>query len=311
MAKGLSDIVADRIFHALGGEQFTGKLGEFYTARELKLVQLLGRKGKILRNVYIPKDNGETSEIDVLYITQKGIFVFESKNYSGWIFGDEKQQKWTMMLPNKEKHSFYNPIKQNKTHIKWLSNFIGEEIPLFSVIVFSERCELKKVTNTDPKVHVIKRDLTYATVRNIWNKQEDKLSEEEVNELYLKLKRLTKVSKKEKEEHIQNIIQKYGEPKEKNVSGQKMEEKKENESSIEQVDICKTEEKICPRCGNKLVLRTARRGEKAGKQFYGCSAFPKCRYILNESVDNIEKKEDMNKSVDNISTEIVLENFKL
>lgn len=71
-----------------------------------------GRKGKILRNVYLPKDNGETSEIDVLYITQKGIFVFESKNYSGWIFGDEKGQYWTAMLPNRQKNRFYNPIKQ-------------------------------------------------------------------------------------------------------------------------------------------------------------------------------------------------------
>ena len=49
----------------------------------MKFVRLLGRDGKILRNVYVPKENGETSEIDVLYITQKGIFVIESKNYSG------------------------------------------------------------------------------------------------------------------------------------------------------------------------------------------------------------------------------------
>lgn len=101
-------------------EKLIGRYGEALTARELKLVDLFGRKGKILRNVYIPKDNGETSEIDVLYITQKGIFVIESKNYSGWIFGDEKQGYWTAMLPNKEKNRFYNPIKQNRTHIKWL-----------------------------------------------------------------------------------------------------------------------------------------------------------------------------------------------
>lgn len=43
------------------------------------MLNLLGRKGKVLRNVYIPKDNNETSEIDVLFITQKGIFVIESK----------------------------------------------------------------------------------------------------------------------------------------------------------------------------------------------------------------------------------------
>jgi hypothetical protein len=40
-------------------------------------------------------------------------------------------------------------------------------------------------------------------------------------------------------------------------------------------------EKICPRCGNKLVLRTAKRGENVGNQFYGCSNYPKCRYIEN------------------------------
>lgn len=38
---------------------------------------------------------------------------------------------------------------------------------------------------------------------------------------------------------------------------------------------------ICPICGGELVLRTARRGANAGKQFYGCSSFPRCRYILN------------------------------
>ena len=35
---------------------------------------------------------------------------------------------------------------------------------------------------------------------------------------------------------------------------------------------------VCPKCGSKLVLRVAKKGENAGNQFYGCSAFPKCRY---------------------------------
>ena len=38
---------------------------------------------------------------------------------------------------------------------------------------------------------------------------------------------------------------------------------------------------ICPKCGSELVLRTARNGANAGQNFYGCSGFPKCRYILN------------------------------
>lgn len=35
---------------------------------------------------------------------------------------------------------------------------------------------------------------------------------------------------------------------------------------------------LCPRCGNQLMLRTARKGAHSGNQFYGCSSFPKCRY---------------------------------
>ena len=63
--------------------------------------------------------------------------------------------------------------------------------------------------------------------------------------------------------------------------------------NIETVDKCEKvetvdsatdstmQEKICPRCGNTLVLRTATKGDRAGKQFYGCSSFPKCSYIEN------------------------------
>ena len=191
--------------------------------------------------------------------------MIESKNYSGWIFGNENQYKWTMMLPNKETYSFYNPIKQNQTHMKWLKNYIGADIPLFSLIVFSERCELKKVTVENQDIQVINRDRTYATVRDIWNKKEDILSNEEVKVVYQKLKKLTNVTKEEKEIHIQDIKEKYDE-----ISGD--------------IPITVTDEKAksCPRCGSMLVLRTAKKGTNAGKQFWGCSAFPKCRYIKND-----------------------------
>lgn len=47
---------------------------------------------------------------------------------------------------------------------------------------------------------------------------------------------------------------------------------------------------ICPVCGGELVLRTAHRGANTGKQFYGCSSFPRCRYILNIA-ENLEKSD--------------------
>lgn len=271
MGKGFLDVAADILADALGREKLVGRYGEFLTERELKWVDLLGRHGKVLRNVYLPKDDGETSEIDVLYITQKGIFVFESKNYSGWIFGDEKSQYWTMSLPNKEKNRFYNPIKQNKTHMKWLKNYIGENIPLFSIIVFSERCELKKITVQSPDVKVIKRDKIYVTIREIWNNQVDCLCEDEINELHLKLEQLTHVGRKKKNEHVDHIKEKL----------EHQSQKSDQENEIPKMDVMENDlaKKHCPRCGSELVLRIAKQGENKGKQFYGCSSFPKCRYI--------------------------------
>ena len=51
--------------------------------------------------------------------------------------------------------------------------------------------------------------------------------------------------------------------------------KTETEAPLPETDL------KCPRCGSPLVLRTAKKGDNAGNQFYGCSAFPKCRYIQN------------------------------
>lgn len=282
MAKGLIDLLLDSIFDA----EWKGKRGEKLTERELKLVQLFGRKGKVLRNVYLPKDNDETSELDVVFITQKGIFVFESKNYSGWIFGDEKEKYWTAMLPNKQKNQFYNPIMQNKTHLKWMRSFVGDEIPLFSIIVFSERCELKKVTVYSEDVKVIKRDHTYATVRSIWDKNPDIVSEDRINELYECLRKLTNVDEAVKVAHIENIEKKY---KQQPAESQQMSVDNNIEATNEVINEAINAENaecgempeetlLCPKCGAPLVLRTAKKGSNAGNQFYGCSAFPKCRY---------------------------------
>ena len=186
-----------------------GNYGEKLVVRELKLLRLFGRKGRILRNVYIPKPKEETAELDVIYITQKGIFIVESKNYSGWIFGNENDKYWTAMLENRQKNSFYNPILQNASHLKWTRAFVGEDVPLFSIVAFSERCELKKVTVTSKDVRVVKRDRLYATIRSIWKEVPDALAPERVDELYDELYPLTKVDKEFKRAHVETIRRKY------------------------------------------------------------------------------------------------------
>ena len=65
-----------------------GNYGEFLTFSYLEKLDILK---KLLVNVYVTKDDGSTTEIDLIMICSAGIYVFESKNYSGWIFGNENQ----------------------------------------------------------------------------------------------------------------------------------------------------------------------------------------------------------------------------
>lgn len=284
MSKSLLELILELILKSIFDDEWKGKRGEKLTERKLKTVSLFGRKGKVLRNVYLPKDDGTTSEIDVLFITQKGIFVIESKNYSGWIFGDEKGKNWTSMLANGEKNQFYNPILQNKSHLKWMEKFIGANIPLFSLIVFSERCELKKITLYSDDIKVIKRDKVYPAVKNIWDKKPDVLTDEQVEEMYCKLEKMTHVDEATKMAHIDNI--------EKNYKGEKKVTKAETKAeevptvNVESINSVAEENKaetnkVCPKCGGVLILRIAKKGEHAGNKFYGCSNFPKCKYIEN------------------------------
>lgn len=185
-----------------------GKLGEYLTYKHLRSAEKNG--AKFLFNIYIPKGEEETTEIDVLMIHAKGMFVFESKNYSGWIFGSENQKNWYQTLPQgkgrSHKESFYNPIMQNRTHIKYLKTLVGEDIPMHSIITFSERCTLKKVDVKSEDIRVINRDKVYDTVAAICAKRDiTVLSNEKISEIYDKLYPYTQVSDATKEQHIQNI----------------------------------------------------------------------------------------------------------
>lgn len=73
----------------------------------------------IINDVLIPTNNGTTAQIDHIVVSIYGIFVIETKNYNGWIFGSENSKNWTQVI-YKTKNHFYNPIMQNKGHIKAL-----------------------------------------------------------------------------------------------------------------------------------------------------------------------------------------------
>lgn len=99
--------------------------------------------------IYIPFHNvtiynGEkTVQIDHIFLSIYGIFILETKHYSGWIYGNPYHKTWTQTFQN-NKRQFQNPIHQNYGHIKFLENFLTIEFEKFhSVIVFSGESELK------------------------------------------------------------------------------------------------------------------------------------------------------------------------
>ena len=279
-----------------------GRYGEYLTYKQLKHLEAYG--AKFLFNVYIPKGNDETTEIDILMICSKGIFVFESKNYSGWIFGNERQKNWYQTLPagrgRSHKEHFYNPVMQNRSHINHLRVFLNTQVPLYSVIVFSDRCTLKNIQLKSNDVFVINRCDVAPVVSLIYNQTpSDMLSVNSIAAIYSKLYPCTQIDESTKVQHIANIYDKLNStpvpqihptspiaptnemPEQGPTTKTNADDVKITGSQPLDIDIPAVPVIKCPRCNGTLILRTAIRGANAGNKFYGCSNYPKCKYIQN------------------------------
>ena len=139
-----------------------GYYGEWNTYKHLMQFEKEGNK--LLFNVSIPKGDNTKTEIDIVMLSPVGIFVFESKNFRGSVFGNQEDEKWTQSLRKlfggNRKETFYNPVKQNATHIKhlkkmleleipvWSKNTNINQIPIWSIIVFSDKCKIDRITRT-------------------------------------------------------------------------------------------------------------------------------------------------------------------
>lgn len=180
-----------------------GYYGEYLTFKKLEQEY---PNSVIMTNIYIPHNNINT-EIDLLMIHKTGIYVFESKNYSGWIFGSENDKKWTITLNRTVKNQVLNPIIQNKIHIAALMNLlILDETYFNNIIVFSDRCELKSV---NVKTIVIKRNQLISLLDKVIENKDNILTEESIKEVKNQLMLYCNVTEEVKTQHIKNITEKY------------------------------------------------------------------------------------------------------
>jgi restriction system protein len=196
-----------------------------------------------IHNVTLPTLDG-TTQIDHIFVSQFGIFVVETKNYSGWIFGTADQAKWTQKI-YKNSNQFQNPLRQNYKHIKALEAALNlTEDKFHSVIIFVGGSTFK----TEMPANV-----TYAGeyIAYIKSFQTPVLTKQEVQSAFdaISTGRL-KPSLATNREHVRHL----------------------------QARADVTADRKCPKCGNALSVKTAKTGARAGRQFWGCSQFPKCRF---------------------------------
>ena len=227
---------------------FKGVMGEFVVNLSTKLM-LDKNKYHLIKNVTLPTNDGST-QIDHIIVSVFGVFVVETKNMKGWIFGGTKQKTWTQKI-FKHSSKFQNPLHQNYKHVKTLESLLGlNEHQIFSVIVFVGDSTFKTE---------MPENVTYGSgyISFIKSKKTPVLSEAEANEISTKIEtgRLTPSFKTNREhvKHVKNIVT-----------------EKEH-----------VKNKSCPKCGSSMVLRETKKGQNIGKIFWGCSNFPKCRGNVN------------------------------
>lgn len=106
------------------------------------IIELLGQtipgQRYVVNNLIVQDQYGNSSQIDHIFINSNGVFVIETKNLSGTIYGDDNRKEWTQVFNyGKQKYHFYNPIMQNATHVRRLQEATGTNLRITPIVVFA------------------------------------------------------------------------------------------------------------------------------------------------------------------------------
>ena len=205
-------------------------------------------------NDLLIRDGNYTTQIDHIIISRYGVFVIETKNTHGKVYGSENSEFWKQYLPDfgykrfgyTQEHQLRNPIWQNAGHIKSLRRLVfGNEIPIYGIVVFPYETEVH-VTADQPVLKMVN------VVPFIKEHRDEVLSSEQIGFYRRRLLEIISTSELDRKQHLNNVYR-----------------------NQERRDAAVASGK-CPRCGGNLVLRNGKYGK-----FYGCSNYPKCNYTLN------------------------------
>lgn len=230
-----------------------GDAGEHAVARKLSW---LPDEYLTINDLLFRVDKGRTTQIDHVVVSPYGIFVIETKNHSGYVYGSEHSATWKKYWKGwyrgreySDDLTFKNPVQQNKAHVealqKALCNF--EHLEFVSIIAFSTKAELK--------VQVESANVMYWPQVRRFIKSYDTpvMSLEETKQIYEYLLAINVRGKDAREKHAARALL--------------------NMNNYEQREKETVENGKCPKCGGRLVRRNGKNGP-----FYGCSNYPNCKY---------------------------------
>jgi transposase-like protein len=232
-------------------KDMTGSFGEWLA----KTYSKIRMSDLVLHDVLIDGADGYTSQIDLLIVGNKGVYVVEVKNFpEAKIYGDAKKSKWYYYSHGK-KYEIYSPLKQNKKHVEYLKTFLKDfgDVPVFSIVTMI--CDDFKISgeiNKEEYIDTIICSSLPTMEKGIGKIAENKpeiFDDVKKQEIYDYIKNNQHIGKEARTEHKQKVIA--------------------YKDSLEEIK----NQKICPYCKSELVLRNGKNG-----QFYGCKNFPKCRY---------------------------------
>lgn len=173
-------------------------------AGERTVNKLLRRAGKTLgncerfRDIMIPGKR-QTSQIDNGLITPYGIFVVETKNYTGKVMGSNNGLMWRHIFGKGRQKEFLNPVMQNKGHVEALRMLLKEYpgVPIYSIVAFSDQCEvtpkgLYDVVNFSALEAAIQYRVNGKTI----------LSDEQIKDIKSRISKANIRGRRDREEHI-------------------------------------------------------------------------------------------------------------
>lgn len=193
-------------------------------------------------NVIISAKNG-SAQIDHVLVSPFGLFIVETKNMKGWVFGSDDEAKWTQVIYGR-KYPFQNPLRQTFRQKKILAEYLElEEFRIHTVVYF--------VGDSSFKTRLPDNVIDSGLGSYVKSFQHQVLAPREINRVLGKLEKHVSESSLTNWDHIESLRERH-------------------DSTT-----------VCPKCGAKLVERTARKGRHAGTRFLGCENYPRCRFIKN------------------------------